>query len=255
MRTKKIIMLLGVTMAMVLVAGGCKANDAKSVTESNKPAVETSANETTIGKQGINAESSTTETDATKLSSENAITGTEVVKEVPMVELPEGIVGMKAETEPNEDLKNLIKEYMEIPDDFLESTQYYYNYVDLDGDGTDEIFVIVQGLYTSGSGGSSALIVSEKAGKLHVMQDFTLVNAPVIISDDEIVNGYKTIIVPYYGNYKSQYSVLTYTDGEYTNVPDGKIIDTLDGIKGNAIIANDLIQEISNGILGLNLSK
>lgn len=249
-------MLLGVTMAMVLVAGGCKANTSKSLTETKTPAVESTTKDTpkvNTTDSGPKTESNIdTTVDSTKLA--NGEVGTEPSKiDIPMVELPTGIAGIKSETEPNEDLKNLIKDYMEIPSDFLATTKYNYNHIDLDGDGNDEIFVVVSGPYTSGSGGSSALIVSEKAGKLHVAQDFTLVNTPVIISD-KVVNGHKNIIVPYFGNDKSQYSVLSYEDGEYTNVPDGKIIDNLEGIKGIAILANDFLAEITNGIMGLNLA-
>ncbi len=254
MRTKKIIMLLGVTMAMVLVAGGCKANSTKSASDTKTtPAVESTTKENT-SDSGMKTESSTdTTVDSTKLANGEIGTAADTNIDIPMVALPAGITGIKSETQPNEELKNLIKDYMDIPDDFLATTRYNYNYVDLDGDGNNEIFVDVSGPYTSGSGGSSGMIVSEKAGKLHVMQNFTLINTPVIISD-EVVNGHKNIIVPYFGNDKSQYSVLTYEDGEYTNVPDGKIIDSLDGIKGTAILANDFIAEVSNGIMGLNLA-
>lgn len=172
--------------------------------------------------------------------------------DIPMVELPSGIKGLKAESVPNKELKNLIIEYMEIPEDFYEATHYYYNYVDLDNDGTKEIFVMVTGPYTSGTGGSSALWVSENAGKLHVVQNFTLVNEPIIISDT-IKNGFHELVVPYYGGEKSQYSVLSYQNGEYLNVPDGKIIDTLDGITGTAIIANDIIKEVEAGTMRFNL--
>lgn len=233
MKTKKVVMLLGMTMVFMLVAGGCTSNTSESI--------------------NTNYESDPPKTDLTKtIDLEEKDDNSQTEADIPMVELPEDIQGIKAETTPNEELKNLMIEFMEIPDDYLESTRYYYNYVDLDDDSSSEIFVLVSGMYTSGSGGSSALIVSENAGRLHVTQNFTLVNTPVIISD-EVINGHHTIIVPYYGNEKTQYSVLTFKDGEYVNVPDGEFIDSLDGISGKAIIANDLIQEATLGILGLNL--
>ena len=173
--------------------------------------------------------------------------------DVDMVSLPEGIKGLKAETTPNIELQQLIIDYYEIPEDFYETTSYDYNYVDLDGDGTDEIFAVVSGPYTSGSGGSSALWVIESAGKLHVNQNFTLVNTPVIISDT-VTNGLKELIIPYYGGgAESSYSVLVGKDGLYPRVPDGKMIESLEGITGIAIIANDKITEIEAGIMGLNL--
>ena len=170
-----------------------------------------------------------------------------------MVELPSGIIGMKAEKSANKHLRDLIIEYYMIPKEYFESTYYYYNYVDLNKDGEDEIFVVVSGLYTSGTGGSSALWVVENAGKLHVNQDFTLVNTPVIISDT-IINGLHELITPYYGGgAESQYSILKGSDGEYPRVSDGSMVKTLDGITGKAIIANDILGEMEANIIGLNL--
>lgn len=173
--------------------------------------------------------------------------------EIAMVTLPDGIIGMKSESAPNEELRKLIIEYYEIPKEFYETTRYYYNYVDLNNDGTDEIFAVVMGPYTSGTGGSSALWVIESAGKLHVNQNFTLFNTPVIISDT-ITNGAKELIVPYYGgDAESQYSVLTCKDGYYSRVSEGNMINSLDGVTGIAIIANDIYGEIEAGNMGLNL--
>jgi hypothetical protein len=172
---------------------------------------------------------------------------------IDMVSLPEGIKGLKAEAKSNKELQKLIIEYYEIPEDFYEATRYYYNYVDLNGDGEDEIFVVVMGPYTSGTGGDSALWVVESAGKLHVNQDFMLINTPVIVSDT-VTNGVKELVVPYYGGgAKSQYAVLACSDGFYSRVADGKMIDSLDGITGEAIIANNMIKEIEAGNMGFNL--
>ncbi|MDD3173496.1 MAG: hypothetical protein PHF63_07525 [Herbinix sp.] len=175
--------------------------------------------------------------------------------EIDMVNLPEGIIGIKSESKPNKALQQLIIDYYEIPKDFYDTTRYYYNYVDLNNDGTDEIFVVVIGPYTSGTGGSSALWVIESAGELHVNQDFTIVNTPVIVSDT-VTNGAKELIIPYYGGgAESQYSVLTCSDGFYPRVADGKMIDSLNEVTGTAIIANDMLKEVEAGIWGLNLKS
>ncbi len=171
-----------------------------------------------------------------------------------MLKLPEGITGMKAESKPLKELRDLIIEDMEVPEEYFETTNYFYNYIDLNDDGKDEIFVMVTGPYTSGSGGSSALLLSENGGKLHVVQEFTLINEPIIVSD-KLDNGYHELIVPYYNENKSQYSVLKYKNGAYSNVPDGEIINSLEGVKGKAIIANDRINEVQAGIMGINLSE
>lgn len=169
--------------------------------------------------------------------------------------LPSGIETMKAETKAYPALEALIIDQYDIPDDALNETSYYYNYVDLNDDGHKEIFVVVKGPYTSGSGGSSALWVSEDMGQLYVNQQFTLVNTPVIISDNK-TNGMHDLIVPYYGGgAKNQYKVLTGGEAAYSSINDSKSIKTLDGVTGKAIIANDLVKEIQNGQTGLKLQN
>lgn len=229
-----------------------------SVACSGKAVESTGTEETYQNSEDQDYENATVTPSSTK--EENEITDAAVavaaaVSEIKMVPLPEGITGMKAESAPNEKLKELIIEYYEIPEDFYETTRYYYNYVDLNADGTDEIFAIVMGPYTSGTGGSSALWVIEKEGELHVNQDFTIMNTPIVISDT-MTNGAKEIIVPYYGGgAESQYSVLTCSDGFYQRVADGKLVASMEGITGTAIIANDLYKEMEAGVNGLTLSK
>ncbi|MFV0343630.1 MAG: hypothetical protein ACK5JH_12215 [Anaerocolumna sp.] len=245
MKKKNLVMIASMVL-MIGMLGGCKSHESESILNS-------------YDTESPNTNSLTEDTDETKETTDNAelttdSTDVESDTEIPMVTLPEGITGMKAEISPSEEVKNIIIEYMEIPDDFLETTHYYYNYVDLDDDGTNEIFVVVIGNYTSGTGGSSALILKEQAGRLHVAQDLTLVNTPVIISD-ETFNGYHNILIPYYGNDISQYSLLTFDEGEYVNVPDGLMIESLEGITGKAIIANDFLTEMESGIEGNNLKN
>ncbi|AFS77538.1 hypothetical protein Curi_c04630 [Gottschalkia acidurici 9a] len=173
--------------------------------------------------------------------------------EIPMINLPKGIRGIKSETSVNQSLRDLIIEYYQIPEEYYETTRYYYNYVDLNKDGVNEIFVVVMGPYTSGTGGSSALWVVENGGKLHVNQDFKLVHTPVVISDT-VTNGARELIVPYYGGgVEDQYSIMTCSDGAYTRVSDGTKVKTLESVTGDAIIANDIIAEVEAGNMGLNL--
>lgn len=79
-----------------------------------------------------------------------------------------------AETEPNDALREPIAVCYEVPQDFLAMNHYYYNYVDLNGDGTDEVFAVGFGSYLSGSG----LLLSQGEDGLKVLQKFTLVNNP-----------------------------------------------------------------------------
>ena len=147
--------------------------------------------------------------------------------------------GIPSETAPNEELRQLLIAYYEIPEEDLESTRYYYNYVDLNDDGTEEILALAMGPYTSGSGGSSALWIAQTDKGLQVTTAFSVFNAPVIISDT-ITNGYHELVVPYYGtDAEEEYSILSCQNGTYTNVPDGTLVNSLNHIQGTTILAND----------------
>lgn len=259
--------------ALYMVGCGTKTNDTASdskiktdTAENSNLSMELNEEEVEIDREEVASTDGIADTSVVGATvtqtpaSENSDGATEqIIKtasaaaEIDMVSLPEGITGLKAESKPNKELQQLIIDYYEIPKDYYETTRYYYNYVDLNGDDSDEIFVVVMGPYTSGTGGSSALWVVESAGKLHVNQDFTIVNTPVIISDT-VTNGVNELIIPYYGGgTESKYSILACKDGYYPIVPDGKMVNSLEGIKGTAIIANDMIKEIEAGIMGLNL--
>lgn len=160
----------------------------------------------------------------------------------------EKIVGVQAESERNTKLEKIIIDYFEIPLKDLETTKYYYNYVDLDGDGKDEIFTVVMGPYSSGSGGSTALYVTETdSGDLRVNQALTLIQTPVVISDN-VTNGYKEIVVMNSGGgAKGNYVTLTANEGKYNSVNDGTPIEGLEGISGKAIINNDIVKDMEEG--------
>lgn len=161
--------------------------------------------------------------------------------------LPEGIKPIKAEEKAYPELEKLIIEHFEIPENYLDKTLYYYNYVDLNDDGNNEIFVVVIGPYTSGTGGSSALIVNLLGEQLYVNQGFTLMRTPIIISDTK-TNGAKEIIVENSGGVeKTNYLALTCKDGYYTNVPEGRAVESLEGITGVAIMTNDIAKEMQEG--------
>lgn len=145
-----------------------------------------------------------------------------------------------AEIEPHSELEALIISYLEIPQDSLESTSYFYNYVDLNDDGTDEIFVDLVGMYTSGTGGDTALIVSQEGGSLSILQKLTLVNLPVIVSDS-VTNGWHDLIFPYTGGgAESSYMVSSHSGTEYPNVADGKAVSSIDEVIGTSILYTDL---------------
>lgn len=143
------------------------------------------------------------------------------------------------------------KEYYQIPESDADTTRYYYNYVDLNGDGTDEILALVVGPYTSGSGGDSAVWCMKNDDKIQIMQAFTLVNAPMVITD-AATNGEKygakgLILQRMGGGAKPEMIELTSVDGEYTSVSDAKPVQNIDDLQGTAIWCNDLADDVQTG--------
>lgn len=157
--------------------------------------------------------------------------------------LPQGIPQMKAEEKPNEGLKKAIIDYYEIPEEEWAETRYYYNYVDLDQDGSDEIFAVVSGMYTSGSGGDSALWCEEKDGTMNIRQAFTLVNTPVLVTEEEC----DLVMERQGGGAGKEIVRLVFEDGVYTNVSDADPVKAPDELRGTAIICNDRAADMENG--------
>ena len=147
---------------------------------------------------------------------------------------------LPAETEPNEALREAIAAYYEVPDDFLDMNRYYYNYVDLNGDGTDEVFAVGFGSYLSGSGGGSGLLLTQNEdGALSVLQNFTLINTPVIVCDGED-GAWRDLILPYSGGgAEPAYMRLTYGKNGYPNTSDGESLSSLEGVSGTSILYTD----------------
>jgi hypothetical protein len=179
---------------------------------------------------------------------------TAVDKEVPAPKpsqepgkLAPNIISTYAEAKPNVELEKAIIDYLEIPEEYLAKTKYYYNYVDLNMDGNNEIFVVVMGPYTSGTGGSTALHITQANTGMKVNQKFTMIQTPVIVSD-KVTNGGKELIVRKSGGgATSSYVVLTCSDGKYTTVNEGTAIPGLEAVFGKAIISNDILKDMEEG--------
>lgn len=161
--------------------------------------------------------------------------------------LPAGVERQEAETEPNEELRQLIVDYYEIPDYELADSRYYYSYVDLDSDGKNEIFAVVAGSYTSGSGGSSALWCEEQEGVLQIKQAYTLVNIPIIVEDNEEGGPKKMIVERSGGGAATEYVELICTDGVYNSVSEAEPAADLKNLQGVAILCNDMADDLETG--------
>ena len=152
-----------------------------------------------------------------------------------------------SEREKNTDIEKLIMDTFEITDDIKKDTKYYYNYVDLNNDGSAELIAYVIGPSTTGTGGSSVLIAEKQNNSWNVKQTLNLINQPIIISDN-LENGMKEIIVSNYDSEdgKEPYIKLKYTADGYQSVNEGEFISNLDDIKGVQIISDDLAEDLQS---------
>ena len=156
----------------------------------------------------------------------------------------EKIASVLSEKERKPELEKALKEKYDLDDKGAKETRYYYNCIDLNGDGVNEIFVEVVGPITSGTGGDSAVIYKDNNGTLEEISDFTLIRNPIIISDEKS-NGWTDIIVEYSGGgAPKKYAILKYDGNEYSKVNESETIDSIKDVSGVAIISNDMEKDM-----------
>lgn len=122
-----------------------------------------------------------------------------------------------------------------------DSIRYFYNKVDLDGDGTPEIFAYIVGPNVCGTGGCSAVIYKQEDKDYDLFAKFSLVNNPVIISNNK-TKGYRDIIMNVYGGgIESFFALLKYDGSTYPSNPSIQPkVESGTKVEGVAIIADDI---------------
>ncbi|MEW3510655.1 hypothetical protein AB1I65_05590 [Clostridium butyricum] len=156
----------------------------------------------------------------------------------------EKIASVLSEKERKPELEKALKEKYDLDDKGAKETRYYYNCIDFNGDGVNEIFVEVVGPFTSGTGGDSAVIYKDNNGTLEEISDFTLIRNPIIISDEKS-NGWNDIIVEYSGGgAPKKYAILKYDGNKYSKVNESETIDSIKDVSGVAIISNDMEKDM-----------
>lgn len=125
----------------------------------------------------------------------------------------------------------------------VDKVRYYYNRIDLNGDGNPETFVYLVGPAVSGSGGSSALILESDGDEYKVFSNFTLVRTPVIVSENKS-NGWNDLIMYVSGGgAKPLYHEMKFDGEKYPLNPSVQpIVEEGTKIKGTAIIADDMMK-------------
>ncbi|WFD10010.1 hypothetical protein [Tepidibacter hydrothermalis] len=122
--------------------------------------------------------------------------------------------------------------------------RYYYNKVDLNGDGKEEIFTVLYGMYVAGSGGGTGLLFDND---YNLVTQFSLVRTPVIISDNK-TNGWNEILMYVSGGgVESFYAQMKFDGKTYPSNPSVQSeVKPGTKIEGKAIIANEATWD--NGI-------
>ena len=122
-------------------------------------------------------------------------------------------------------IENVIADELQLKASEQKETSYYYHYVDLNDDGVTDALVLAVGPHTSGSGGNTMFWISpDKKGKWQIQQKWTLINTPVMLTENN-VNDYKGIVVRRAGGGAiPAWILLTYHNGQYTTVNDGIIL-------------------------------
>ena len=151
-----------------------------------------------------------------------------------------------SETKPLPELAQVIADVYNIPQEDWKNTHYYYQYVDLNEDGHQEILAVVMGMYTSGSGGDSALLVLPYAG-MTVSQTFTLVRTPILISDEMTGGAHDLIFMRSGGGGNTELVRLTCVDGIYSMVSNGEVLPAGSKLQGELILGNDFHTDMQTG--------
>ncbi|EFM08446.1 hypothetical protein PaecuDRAFT_4739 [Paenibacillus curdlanolyticus YK9] len=100
-----------------------------------------------------------------------------------------------SDKQPDANLERTIARYYGLQQG-IDEVHYYYNRIDLDGDNESETFVWLTGPDLCGTGGCSAVILKPNGSVngYRVVSNFTLVRAPIIVSDRK-TNGWHDLVM------------------------------------------------------------
>lgn len=131
------------------------------------------------------------------------------------------------------------KDASDNPDQFL---RYYYNRIDLNGDGRPETVVYLSGRYVCGTGGCEVLIFEFTGQGYKLISDISLARNPVIVSDRK-TRGWNDLIMYVAGGgiMRGYYTVLRFDGQKYPENPTVEpALNSISTVKGKALIADDI---------------
>lgn len=120
-------------------------------------------------------------------------------------------------------------------------TRYFYNETDLNGDGNAEAIAYLVGTYTCGSGGCTTLIFEPIGTEYQLISRLTLVNHPIVVSD-QTTQGWKDLILPVAGGgAEPDYRILQFDGSSYPSNPSvAPAVPVGTKIIGQAVIADEI---------------
>lgn len=143
------------------------------------------------------------------------------------------------------ELAAFLTEYYQIPEEECKETRYYYNYIDLNEDGTDEIVAVTIGDTISDTRGDVALILRPgENGQFEVLGAFSEIHTPVMISDD-LENDWHKIIFPIYGGgQESGFISAVYMEGMGYELDEESFVREEPKVSGERILSDNLINDM-----------
>jgi hypothetical protein len=119
--------------------------------------------------------------------------------------------------------------------------RYYYNLVDLNGDGKPEAIVYPLGSYFCGTGGCTLMIFQPINKTYKLIGKIPLSHSPIIVTEQK-TTGWKDLIRPTAGGgLPLNYSYLRYRQGKYT---EGTEVPQNTAVKGQAVLGSDTPSEL-----------
>lgn len=127
-------------------------------------------------------------------------------------------------------------------DDPVSNVRYFYDSIDLNGDDTPETIVYLVGQYTCGSGGCTSLVLQETANGYVPVARLSLVNNPILVSDEK-TNGWRDLILYVSGGgAKGAYHVIRFSGKAYPGNPSVQpVIEPGAKLTGVALIADEIL--------------
>jgi len=117
-----------------------------------------------------------------------------------------------SETAPDAEIEQAIVESLGGDRTALQQTRYYYDRIDLNGDGKPEALVYLSGSYTCGTGGCKMLVLEQSGQQYQLVSKMTLVNAPVIVSSEKSA-GWSDLVLQVAGGGEAKHYAQMKFDG------------------------------------------